>query len=179
MRNKNLLSVLGVLVLAVIVYIVWATFMKAALITKQGDGTATVCTLDATQCPDGSWVGRSGPNCQFVCPTGASPASNKNSITLQTVIGQEVAGLNIRITPLEVVEDSRCPIDVQCIQAGTVKVRATLVGGLGSASQIFTLNTPVTTESEKITLISVSPEKESKKTIASADYRFTFTIVKK
>ncbi|MEN9852663.1 MAG: hypothetical protein RI996_606 [Candidatus Parcubacteria bacterium] len=26
------------------------------------------CTMDAKQCPDGSYVGRSGPNCQFVCP---------------------------------------------------------------------------------------------------------------
>ena len=26
------------------------------------------CTADARQCPDGSWVGRTGPNCQFVCP---------------------------------------------------------------------------------------------------------------
>ncbi len=26
------------------------------------------CTMDAMQCPNGSWVGRTGPNCQFVCP---------------------------------------------------------------------------------------------------------------
>lgn len=26
------------------------------------------CTQDAMQCPDGSWVGRTGPNCEFVCP---------------------------------------------------------------------------------------------------------------
>ncbi|MDO8548499.1 MAG: hypothetical protein Q7R71_02400, partial [bacterium] len=26
------------------------------------------CTADAMQCPDGSWVGRSGPNCEFACP---------------------------------------------------------------------------------------------------------------
>ncbi len=26
------------------------------------------CTMDAMMCPDGSYVGRSGPNCQFVCP---------------------------------------------------------------------------------------------------------------
>jgi hypothetical protein len=28
----------------------------------------TVCTMDAMQCPDGSWVGRSGPDCIFKCP---------------------------------------------------------------------------------------------------------------
>jgi hypothetical protein len=26
------------------------------------------CTADAFQCPDGTWVGRTGPDCQFVCP---------------------------------------------------------------------------------------------------------------
>ena len=26
------------------------------------------CTMDAKQCADGSYVGRTGPNCQFVCP---------------------------------------------------------------------------------------------------------------
>jgi hypothetical protein len=29
----------------------------------------TVCTADAYQCPNGQWVGRTGQNCQFVCPS--------------------------------------------------------------------------------------------------------------
>lgn len=29
---------------------------------------AIMCTADARQCPDGSYVGRTGPNCAFVCP---------------------------------------------------------------------------------------------------------------
>jgi hypothetical protein len=29
----------------------------------------TICTQDAMQCPDGSYVGRTGPSCEFVCPT--------------------------------------------------------------------------------------------------------------
>ncbi|MCA2981847.1 MAG: hypothetical protein INH41_00825 [Myxococcaceae bacterium] len=32
-----------------------------------GDGGATVCTQDVFQCPDGTFVGRTGPSCQFVC----------------------------------------------------------------------------------------------------------------
>lgn len=28
----------------------------------------TMCTMDALQCPDGSYVGRTGPSCEFVCP---------------------------------------------------------------------------------------------------------------
>ncbi|MBI4098058.1 MAG: hypothetical protein HY426_03385 [Candidatus Levybacteria bacterium] len=26
------------------------------------------CTQDAKLCPDGTWVGRTAPNCEFVCP---------------------------------------------------------------------------------------------------------------
>ncbi len=31
------------------------------------------CTMDAMQCPDGSYVGRTGPNCAFVCPASDTP----------------------------------------------------------------------------------------------------------
>lgn len=31
-------------------------------------GVESACTMDAMQCPDGSWSGRSGPECEFVCP---------------------------------------------------------------------------------------------------------------
>ncbi len=31
-------------------------------------GGGTVCTADAKLCPNGTYVGRTGPNCQFVCP---------------------------------------------------------------------------------------------------------------
>jgi hypothetical protein len=35
---------------------------------KESSPTPVACTLEAMQCPDGSYVGRTGPNCQFVCP---------------------------------------------------------------------------------------------------------------
>lgn len=35
--------------------------------TQPGDDQV-VCTLDALECPDGTYVGRTGPNCEFVCP---------------------------------------------------------------------------------------------------------------
>ena len=30
--------------------------------------SAIACTKDAKMCPDGSYVGRTGPNCEFLCP---------------------------------------------------------------------------------------------------------------
>ncbi len=35
---------------------------------RVGESQPVACTMDARQCPNGSYVGRSGPNCQFVCP---------------------------------------------------------------------------------------------------------------
>ena len=35
----------------------------------EGELSSRVCQQDAMQCPDGSWVGRTGPNCKFApCP---------------------------------------------------------------------------------------------------------------
>lgn len=32
------------------------------------EGEVVMCTMDAMMCPDGSSIGRTGPNCEFVCP---------------------------------------------------------------------------------------------------------------
>jgi uncharacterized lipoprotein YajG len=59
-------------------YKITLTFITAAMLaactqTSTPDKTqppqTTVCSQDAKQCSDGSWVGRSGPNCEFACPS--------------------------------------------------------------------------------------------------------------
>lgn len=41
---------------------------------KVTSDTATIaCTQEAKQCPDGSYVGRTGPNCEFKCPATPRP----------------------------------------------------------------------------------------------------------
>ncbi|MBM3261731.1 hypothetical protein FJY93_04975 [Candidatus Kaiserbacteria bacterium] len=55
--------------------------------THSGSDTSNpvACTMDAMMCPDGSYVGRTGPNCTFVCPTTTSsgnpltPSSGTNT----------------------------------------------------------------------------------------------------
>ena len=39
------------------------------------------CTADAMQCPDGSYVGRSGPNCDFICPAASSTMGGTSTST--------------------------------------------------------------------------------------------------
>lgn len=51
-------------------------FMNAASATFVHEGvcqsTTIACPADAMQCPNGQWVGRTGPNCQFACPGSTS-----------------------------------------------------------------------------------------------------------
>lgn len=37
-------------------------------VVTNDDTNVIMCTADAMQCPDGSYVGRTGPTCEFVCP---------------------------------------------------------------------------------------------------------------
>lgn len=85
----------------------------------------------------------------------------------------------VSITPLEVLEDSRCPVDVQCIWAGTVRLRATLASGLGTADQVFPLGETITTEVEEVTLVEVRPAPRSTVTIKDSEYRFVFKVNKR
>lgn len=63
----------------------------------------TACTLEAKLCPDGSAVGRVGPNCEFApCPT----ATNNNTTAIATIKGSVSIG---PICPVERL-DSPCPV---------------------------------------------------------------------
>ena len=39
-----------------------------------------VCTQEAKMCPDGTYVGRTGPNCEFICPGEKKTAPIKNEV---------------------------------------------------------------------------------------------------
>ena len=133
------------------------------------------CTQEAKVCPDGTSVGRSGPNCDFAeCP--APVASVPETESTVAVLKQRILTNGMHITPLEVVNDSRCPIDVQCIQAGTVTVRALIEVGTNSETVVLTLNKATTFVGKRITLVSATPAKSSKQVILPTDYKFGFEV---
>lgn len=54
--------------------------------TVSPPGGQVACTMEAKLCPDGSYVGRTGPNCEFaLCPT--APALGKNGVTGTVTLG--------------------------------------------------------------------------------------------
>ena len=110
--------------------------------------------------------------------TAVAPTNN-GLVSLDARIGQEGKSLEVSITPLVVVQDSRCPVGVQCIWAGTVKLTARLGSGLGTATQEFTLGEPITTEAEMVTLKEVFPAPQAGVTIPEGDYLFRFEVAKR
>lgn len=84
--------------------------------------------------------------------------------------------LGVSINPKTVLEDSRCPIDVACIQAGTVRVEALVDFGSGAIPQQFTLGEAITTEAGSVTLVRVDPTKDTNTTLAPTDYVFYFKV---
>lgn len=157
-----------------IVLVAVAAFWAVNVRVAEAPSDGVMCTMEAKLCPDGSYVGRTGPNCEFsACPSGNGPVS------LEARIGQEVSALDVSITPLSVLQDSRCPVGVQCIWAGTVKLKARLSSGLGTATQEFTLGEPITTEVEVVTLKSVAPAPVAGVAIPEGDYVFQFEVAKR
>jgi len=127
------------------------------------------CTMDAKQCPDGSYVGRTGPKCEFaMCP------NTQNTTTAK--INQKILNNGVYITPLKVVEDSRCPSDAACLIAGTVKISVKLEIGTKTETATLELDKAFISSNKTITLTNVSPDTLSTKTIAEKDYIFTFLV---
>ncbi|MDV0439821.1 hypothetical protein [Xanthomonas sacchari] len=105
------------------------------------------------------------------CATGGPVASRP--IEGPVRLGEIAAVDGPRVRPDRVMEDSRCPADVQCIQAGRLVVRATVLGGGWSKEMDLTLGVPVPVADGMLTLVDATPVPISGKTAASSA-RFTF-----
>lgn len=162
------------LVLVVMAGALWA--LSARLAGAPGE---PACTEETKVCPDGSSVGRSGPNCEFAaCPVATATSTPVKPKPVQTgiAIGKSATIHGVTIGVLELVEDSRCPVDVMCIWAGTVRVRASI--NAMNRDFTFKLGEPQVIANATITLTSVVPaQKNSRQQVLASDYRFLFTVV--
>lgn len=81
-----------------------------------------------------------------------------------------------RVTPLKVLEDSRCPVGTQCVWAGRVKITARIDLGSGTQNRELTLGEPIAVADGQLTLVEVLPEKKANQNIYPDEYRFGFTF---
>lgn len=92
-------------------------------------------------------------------------------------LGQIAAISGPSIRPDRVIEDSRCPSNTQCVWAGRLIVRATVMGGGWSRQLDLTLGMPVHVADGSLTLVAVTPvPRANDQGGTSPPYRFTFAF---
>ena len=103
--------------------------------------------------------------CSTVPPAEASPIAGLKQLAYTN-------GLKVR--PIAVVEDSRCPALVRCVWAGRLVVRAEVIGGSWREQRDLELGKPQQIADGSLTLISAAPQKAAPGRIDPRAYRFTF-----
>ncbi len=88
--------------------------------------------------------------------------------------GETVAVDGPKVTPLALLDDSRCPVGVQCVWAGQVKITVRIDTGKGSETRELTLGKGEPVADGQLELVEVMPEKRSDTTLYPEDYRFGF-----
>lgn len=83
----------------------------------------------------------------------------------------------LRITPVNLIEDSRCPQNARCIWAGRVVIRARIDDGHGQLERNLTLGQPAEVGGRQVMLDSVTPERNAGSEVSVAAYRFHFSVV--
>ncbi|MDK2761619.1 MAG: hypothetical protein KYX64_09715 [Sphingopyxis sp.] len=82
------------------------------------------------------------------------------------------------VQPVEVVEDSRCPVGTQCVWAGRVRVKMLWLRGNGDRQPFeVTLGESTPLADGAIRLESVRPEKRGNGPIRPGDYRFSLRFM--
>lgn len=111
---------------------------------------------------------------------GAADPGFGEPFTLKPGASAHVAGSQVTVGFTSVTADSRCPEDVQCIQAGdaTVGVWLSVSGKTREDVRMTTgpRDNPVTVGGYTLSLRGLTPVPSTRRAIRAADYRATFIV---
>jgi hypothetical protein len=109
-------------------------------------------------------------------PVGGSSSARPEAIAL--ALQQDGAVGGFVLTPLRIEEDSRCPAQVQCIQAGTVRL-SVRIAGPARRQPVLILNRPSRLDSGAwLTLCAATPYPVRPGRIRPSAYRFGFVLAR-
>lgn len=92
-------------------------------------------------------------------------------------VGESVVVDGLTVTLVDILEDSRCPANANCIQAGQVRAQVKLETVGSSQIAVLSTNTEgIGFDNYFIEIIEVLPQALSDTTILRADYEITFAI---
>lgn len=107
-------------------------------------------------------------------PDSTPPAPPGSAVML----GQKVRVGELTVTPIDVVEDSRCPTGVRCVWAGRLVVRTRIEGEAGGEPWRDTadmrLGETYGARGKVIALVSGEPGKTAERETPPGEYRFTY-----
>lgn len=91
-------------------------------------------------------------------------------------MGETVEYDGLTLTVLSVESDSRCPIDVQCIQAGSATVALSVTQGGVTQEYILSSDDSLAVGEQRIKIIEVEPAPHSLRTIDPEEYTVTLVV---
>ncbi|MFT4027804.1 MAG: hypothetical protein QM676_13525 [Novosphingobium sp.] len=92
----------------------------------------------------------------------------------RAALGQTVAVDGPKVTPLEVLEDSRCPMNAR---AGQVRLKVRVRLGAGDRELELTSNKPVQVADGSLELVEVVPDRVAGQALDPKVYRFGFKFM--
>lgn len=97
----------------------------------------------------------------------------------RAALGQTVAVDGPKVTPLAVLEDSRCPMNARCVWAGQVRLKVRVHLGAGDQIRELTSGKPVQVADGTLELVEVLPDRVAGEgqALNPKDYRFGFRFM--
>ncbi len=160
------------LYLAIILILIGGSiFLIAKNNQTQNPGGTIACTMEAKLCPDGSYVSRTGPNCEFAqCPSDQTYKHVEFNKAIMININDTVVFPDNLFVTLKEINDSRCKTGVVCIWQGELsallsfningfmsEVRLGTVNNKNVASDGYTFSLQSATENSATIVVSKNP----------------------
>jgi len=101
--------------------------------------------------------------------------SLRSSDRVRTYLDGSATALSVTIEPQKVITDSRCPVGLECVRAGSVEVSAIVSSLVSHGELVFRLGETQDFGDYLITLLEVLPVKREG-SIEDSEYRFIFDI---
>ena len=112
------------------------------------------------------------------CATTASaPAEDWPPRTTLLKIGQARNVDGPRIEVLRLLEDSRCPMNARCVQAGTVRIHVQFSSGPAARDAELELGRPISIADGSLELVEVRPQLMAGENVDPADYEFALRFM--
>jgi hypothetical protein len=109
--------------------------------------------------------------CSSPASTALSPSVGTSFVTAFHQ-SHQVAGQTIR--PTKLLEDSRCPLNVNCVQAGTVRLQVTIAERGHRRKAEVALGVPLALAGTWLHLAAVCPHPSTDRRLSLSEYRFYF-----